>query len=150
MAIKGIRAAQTYLISELQAVYESQGIPINDKHFEVVVRKISDKVIVESSGDTYLLPGEVLEKTRFEEENAKILASGGEPATAQVKILGVTKAALFTDSWLSSASFEQTTNVLTDASLGIRTNRDNLVGIKENVIIGRLIPTSEDRARISA
>jgi DNA-directed RNA polymerase subunit beta' len=150
MAIKGIRAAQTYLISELQAVYESQGIPINDKHFEVVVRKISDKVIVESSGDTYLLPGEVLEKTRFEEENAKILASGGEPATAQVTILGVTKAALFTDSWLSSASFEQTTNVLTDASLGIRTNRDNLVGIKENVIIGRLIPTSEDRARISA
>ncbi len=148
LSIRGMRAAQLYLILELQAVYESQGIPINDKHFEVIVRKMSDKVVVETAGDTYLLPGEILEKSRFEEENARVLAEGGEPATAQVSVLGVTKAALFTDSWLSAASFEQTTNVLADTALGSRKNEDPLLGIKENVIIGRLIPTSPDRARI--
>ncbi len=150
LAVKGMVAAQQYLITELQAVYESQGIPINDRHFEVIVRKMSDKVIVETSGDTYLLPGEILDRNRFDRENERVLAEGGEPATAQMAILGVSKAALFTESWLSSASFEQTTTVLTDTALGARNNEDNLLGIKENVIIGRLIPTDPSRAVIPA
>ena len=148
LAIKGMRGAQVYLITELQAVYESQGIPVNDKHFEVIIRKMSDKVRIKSSGDTTLLPGELLERIEFEEENARVLAEGGEPATAEVSILGVSKAAIFTSSWLSSASFEQTTNVLVDASIGARKNIDPLIGIKENVIIGRLIPTSPERAML--
>ncbi|OGG07319.1 DNA-directed RNA polymerase subunit beta' [Candidatus Gottesmanbacteria bacterium RIFCSPHIGHO2_01_FULL_42_12] len=148
LAIKGMRGAQVYLISELQAVYESQGIPVNDKHFEVIIRKMSDKVRIKSSGDTTLLPGELLERIEFEEENARVLAEGGEPATAEVSIMGVSKAAIFTSSWLSSASFEQTTNVLVDASIGARKNIDPLIGIKENVIIGRLIPTSPERAML--
>ncbi|MBI3981179.1 DNA-directed RNA polymerase subunit beta' [Candidatus Microgenomates bacterium] len=146
LKIRGLRGAQRYLIDEIQGVYESQGIPINDKHFEVIVKKMSDKVRIDSSGDTILLPGELVEKSRFEEENTKILTEGGEPSTAQVSILGLTRAALFTPSWLSAASFEQTTNVLTDASL--LALEDPLVGLKENVIIGRLIPTSADRARM--
>ena len=109
---------------------------------------MSDKVRIKSSGDTTLLPGELLERIEFEEENARVLAEGGEPATAEVSILGVSKAAIFTSSWLSSASFEQTTNVLVDASIGARKNIDPLIGIKENVIIGRLIPTSPERAML--
>ncbi len=148
LAIKGLRGAQIYLISELQAVYESQGIPVDDKHFEVVIRKMSDKVRVKSGGDTTLLPGELLEKIGFEEENARVLAEGGEPATAEVTLLGVSKAAICTSSWMSSASFEQTTSVLVDAAIGARKNLDPLIGIKENVIIGRLIPTSPERAML--
>ncbi len=146
LAVRGLRGAQLYLLAELQQVYESQGIPINDRHFEVIIRRMSDKVRIKTSGDTTLLAGENLEKTRFETENAKVLAEGGEPATAEVIILGITKASLFTDSWLSAASFEQTTNVLVDTALGVRNNMDSLLGIKENVIIGRLIPVSAQRA----
>jgi DNA-directed RNA polymerase subunit beta' len=146
MKVKGLRAAQEYIIKELQAVYESQGISINDKHFEVIVREMSTKVKVDSTGDTSLLPGELVNRFIFEKENAAVIAAGGEPATAQVQLLGITRASLYTESWLSAASFQETSSVLTDAAtLG---KKDHLIGLKENAIIGRLIPTSEDRARI--
>lgn len=147
LSIRGLRDAQEYLINEIQAVYESQGIPINDKHFEVVVRKMSDEVKIVTSGDTPLLPGELIDKAIFEEENEKVLAAGGEPASAQQVILGITKRALDTQSWLSAASFEQTTEVLTNSALFGR--EDKLLGLKENVIIGRLIPTTPERAALS-
>ena len=146
LAARGLFGAQKYLILELQAVYESQGITINDKHFEVLVRKMSDKVRIETAGDTVFLPGEFVEKARFEDENARVIAAGGEPATAQVTILGVSRASLYTSSWLSAASFERTTEVLSEAALqGVD---DLLVGLKENVIIGRLIPSSAQRAML--
>ncbi|MCX6791568.1 MAG: DNA-directed RNA polymerase subunit beta', partial [Candidatus Gottesmanbacteria bacterium] len=146
LAVRGLRGAQKYLITEIQRVYESQGIMIHDKHFEVIVRKMSDKVRVDTSGDTMLLPGELVDRMRFLEENARVLAAGGEPATAQIVVLGITRASLFTESWLSAASFQETTNVLTDAALAAK--EDKLLGLKENVIIGRLIPVSADRAAI--
>ncbi|MBI5614231.1 DNA-directed RNA polymerase subunit beta' [Candidatus Gottesmanbacteria bacterium] len=144
LQVRGLRGAQRYLIIEIQRVYESQGIPINDKHFEVIVRRMSEKVRVVSSGDTMLLPGELVEKAKFEEENARVLAEGGEPATAQIVVLGITRASLFTESWLSAASFQETTNVLTDAALAGK--EDRLLGLKENVIIGRLIPVGKEAA----
>jgi DNA-directed RNA polymerase subunit beta' len=101
---------------------------------------MSDKVRIDSSGDTTMLPGELVDRTRFKEENAKVLAAGGEPATAQIVMLGITRASLFTESWLSAASFQETTNVLTDAALSGK--EDKLLGLKENVIIGRLIPVN--------
>ena len=146
LSIKGLRAAQEYLVNEIQKVYESQGIPIHDKHMEVIIRKMSDEVRVITSGDTSLLPGELSEKSTFEEENEKILAAGGEPATAQQVILGITRRALFTESWLSAASFQQTTDVLTNAALFAK--EDKLHGLKENVIIGRLIPVSPKRVAL--
>ncbi|MAG59980.1 DNA-directed RNA polymerase subunit beta' [Candidatus Woesebacteria bacterium] len=146
LSVRGVRAAQEYLVHEIQAVYESTGITINDKHFEVIVRKMSDKVHVLSQGDTILLPGEILDKATFEEENERVLSEGGEPATAQVVILGITRSSLFTDSWLSASSFQNTTNVLTDAAL--LGKEDKLLGLKENVIIGRWIPTSPERAKL--
>jgi DNA-directed RNA polymerase subunit beta' len=146
LSIKGLRAAQEYLVNEIQKVYESQGIPINDKHFEVIVRKMSDEVRIGTPGDTKFLPGDLTDKALFEEENEKVLAAGGEPASAQQVILGITRRALYTESWLSAASFEQTTDVLTDAALLGR--EDRLVGLKENVIIGRLIPVTPERARL--
>jgi len=144
LSIKGLKAAQEYLVSEIQKVYESQGIPINDKHVEVIVRKMSDEVRLVTTGDTPFLPGELASRANFEEENDKVLAAGGEPASAQQVVLGITRRALYTDSWLSAASFEQTTDVLTEASLLGR--EDKLVGLKENVIIGRLIPVTAERA----
>ncbi|HKC04747.1 MAG TPA: DNA-directed RNA polymerase subunit beta', partial [Patescibacteria group bacterium] len=144
LSIKGLRAAQEYLVHEIQKVYESQGIPINDKHVEVIIRKMSDEVRVVTTGDTPFLPGELTSRASFEEENEKVMAAGGEPASAQQVVLGITRRALYTDSWLSAASFEQTTDVLTEASLLGR--EDKLVGLKENVIIGRLIPVSRERA----
>ena len=145
LELKGIKAVQQYIIHGLQRVYESQGAPINDKHFEVIVRKMGEKVKIESSGDTPLLPGELVDKTRFAEENAKVLAEGGEPSTASVVILGITRASLYTESVLSAASFQETTSVLRDAAISGKV--DYLRGLKENVIIGRLIPTGE-RARL--
>ena len=142
---KGLRAVQQYIISELQKVYESQGANINDKHFEVIVRKMSEKVRIQASGDSALLPGELVDKVRFAEENSKVLAEGGEPATASIVLLGITRAALYTESVLSAASFQETTSVLTDAATSGKI--DYLRGLKENVIIGRLIPTGE-RARL--
>jgi DNA-directed RNA polymerase subunit beta' len=147
LSIKGLRAAQEYLVNEIQKVYESQGIPIHDKHMEVIVRKMSDEVRVITSGDSSLLPGELVEKASFEEENEKILAAGGEPATAQQVVLGITRRALFTESWLSAASFQQTTDVLTNAALFGK--EDKLSGLKENVIIGRLIPVIPQKLNLS-
>ena len=146
LSIRGLREAQLYLINEIQKVYESQGILINDKHFEVIVRKMSDEVRIVTPGDTPLLPGEIVDKTVFEEQNEKVLAAGGEPASAQQVILGITRRSLYTESWLSAASFEQTTDVLTEAALLAK--EDKLIGLKENVIIGRLIPVTAERAAI--
>lgn len=138
LKIGGLSQAQHYVITETQRVYEAQGIAINDKHFEVILRKMSDKVIVETVGDTSLIPGDFITRARFEEINGEVLSEGGEPATGRQIVLGITKAALFSDSWLSAASFQETTKVLTEASLEARSDR--LRGLKENVIIGRLIP----------
>ncbi len=142
LAIKGLRAAQQYLVNEIQKVYESQGIAIHDKHFEIIVRKMSDKVIIEDEGDTSFIKDEVVSRVRFEEENKRVLAQGGKPAIGKVSILGITRAAIYTDSWLSSASFEQTTNVLSTAAT--KGQVDHLLGLKENVIIGRLIPVTKE------
>lgn len=147
VAVKGLRAAQEYLVDQIQEVYESQGIKINDKHFEVITRKMCDKLQIVSQGDTRLLPRDIVDRAVFEEENERVLAEGGEPATAQVIILGITRSSLFTDSWLSAASFQNTTSVLTEASL--LGKEDKLLGLKENVIIGRLIPSSPERARLN-
>ena len=141
LAVKGLREAQLYLLNEIQKVYESQGIMIHDKHFEVIIRKMSDKVIIEQEGDTSFIVGEVVSKHRFEEENRQVLSQGGSPATGRVSILGVTRSATHTDSWLSAASFQGTTNALMEAS--IKGQVDYLLGLKENVIIGRLIPVTE-------
>ena len=148
LQVRGLRGAQKYLVTDIQKVYESQGIMIHDKHFEVVVRKMSEKVRVDTAGDTMLLPGELVDRNRFQEENARVLSEGGEPSTAQIMILGITRASLYTESWLSAASFQETTNVLTDAALASK--EDHLIGLKENVIIGRLIPVSSDRVDLTA
>ena len=133
---------QYYLLSEVQKVYESQGIPIHDKHFEVIIRKMSDKVIVENEGDTSFIVGEVVSKFRFQEENKKALSQGGRPASGTVSILGVTRAAIHSDSWLSSASFQGTTTALMQASL--KGQVDEMYGLKENVIIGRTVPLGKE------
>ncbi len=146
LRIQGLRAAQRYIVDQVRSVYESQGVPINEKHFEVIVRKMSDKVRIETQGDTNLLPGEIIDQIRFENENKRVLAGGGEPSTAEVVILGITRASLQTESFLSAASFQETTSILSDAAISGKV--DHLIGLKENVIIGRLIPTSEERAKI--
>lgn len=137
-AIKGISGARDYLLSEVQKVYRLQGVDINDKHLEVVVRQMTRKVKVLDSGDTDLLPGTMIDMFDFEAENERIRAFGGEEAKGEQTLLGITKAALATDSFLSAASFQETTRVLTDAA--IKGKIDPLVGLKENVIIGKLIP----------
>jgi len=136
--ISGKEAAQRYLVNEVQKVYRSQGVNINDKHIEIIVRQMLAKVRIDSSGDTELVPGELSNRFKFEEVNAKVLAEGGEAAVAHTVLLGITRAALSTESWLAAASFQETTKVLTEAS--IKRATDRLVGLKENVIIGRLIP----------
>ena len=136
--ILGKEAVQTFLVDEVQKVYRSQGVDINDKHIEVIVRQMMRKVRIDSAGDTGLLPGEIVSQWEYEEANAKALAEGGEPATAQTVLLGLIKAALNTTSWLSAASFQETTRVLTEAAISGKIDR--LRGLKENVIIGKLIP----------
>ncbi|MBA7669599.1 DNA-directed RNA polymerase subunit beta' [subsurface metagenome] len=136
--ILGREAVQQYLIDEIQKVYRSQGVNINDKHIEVIVHQMLTKVRIDSSGDTEPLPGELVNMAQYESINAKVLAEGGEPATAQPVLLGITRASLSTDSWLAAASFQETTRVLTEAA--IYGKIDKLVGLKENVIIGKLIP----------
>ena len=144
LKVRGLRGSQLYLLDEIQRVYESQGIPINDKHLEVIIRKMSEKVHIDTAGDTTLTVGEVINRDTFEKTNARVLAEGGEAATGSVTILGITKAALHTESWLSAASFQRTTQVLTNSAT--KGDIDQLRGLKENVIIGRLIPTSPERA----
>jgi DNA-directed RNA polymerase subunit beta' len=138
LSILGKEAVQRYLVEEVQKVYCSQGVHINDKHIEVIVRQMLAKVRIDSSGDTDLVPGELVDKFGYEEINAKVLAEGGEPATAHTVLLGITRASLSTSSWLAAASFQETTRVLTDAA--VYGKADRLTGLKENVIIGKLIP----------
>jgi DNA-directed RNA polymerase subunit beta' len=138
LALKGSTATEVYLVGEVQKVYKSQGVEIHDKHIELIVRQMLKKVRVESNGDTELLPGQLVDKVVLERENAKV--KKGEKATFEPLILGITKASLATESFLSAASFQETTKVLTDAS--IEGKVDRLVGLKENVIIGKLIPAA--------
>lgn len=146
LEVNGLREAQNYLVSEVQAVYESQGIPINDRHFETVVRMMSENVRVKKPGTTSFLPGDLVNKRRLEEENEIVKGKKGTPATAEQIILGITRAALFTESWLSAASFQETSNILAEAAM--MGKADRLLGLKENVIIGRLIPVTPERAKI--
>jgi len=138
LRIRGREAVQRYLVDEIQKVYRSQGVTINEKHIEIVVRRMLQKVRVDSPGDTELLPGDLVDRFVFEDINARMVAEAGEPATAQPALLGITKAALNAESWLAAASFQETTRVLTEAAINGKVDR--LVGLKENVIIGRLIP----------
>ncbi|MEI4471321.1 DNA-directed RNA polymerase subunit beta' [Frigidibacter sp. MR17.24] len=138
LRIMGIEALADYLIDEVQDVYRLQGVKINDKHIEVIVRQMLQKIEILDSGETTLLKGEHIDKSEFDEENAKVEARGGRPATGEPVLLGITKASLQTRSFISAASFQETTRVLTEAS--VQGKRDRLVGLKENVIVGRLIP----------
>ncbi|RDW14870.1 DNA-directed RNA polymerase subunit beta' [Paracoccus thiocyanatus] len=138
LRIMGIEALADYLIDEVQDVYRLQGVKINDKHIEVIVRQMLQKIEILDSGDTTLLKGEHVDRDEFEEENAKIEAKGGRPATGEPVLLGITKASLQTRSFISAASFQETTRVLTEAA--VQGKRDKLLGLKENVIVGRLIP----------
>lgn len=138
MSIKGVDGAREYLLSEVQKVYRLQGVDINDKHLEVVVRQMTRKIKVTEQGDTNLLPGVMIDMFDFRAENERVESFGGEKAQGDIVLLGITKAALATDSFLSAASFQETTRVLTDAA--IKGKIDPLVGLKENVIIGKLIP----------
>jgi len=145
LKIKGVSGVQAYLVHEVQRVYRLQGVDINDKHIEVIVKQMLRKVKVEDAGDTSLLPGGLVDVFDFEEENAKAVAEGKRPAVAKRTLLGITKAALATESFLSAASFQETTRVLTEAA--IKGKIDPLVGLKENVIIGKLIPAGTGMSR---
>ena len=138
LKIKGLRAVQDYMIQEVQRVYRLQGVDINDKHIEVIVRQMLKKIRVEESGDTGYLPGTMVDALEFEDKNKELMAEGKEPATGEQIMLGITKASLATNSFLSAASFQETTKVLTEAA--IKGKIDPLVGLKENVIIGKHIP----------
>ena len=138
LKIKGVRAVQDYMLREVQRVYRLQGVEINDKHIEVIVRQMLKKIRVEEKGDSDLLPGTMMDSLNFEDINEALEAEGKEPAEGKQVLLGITKAALATDSFLSAASFQETTKVLTEAA--IKGKVDHLIGLKENVIIGRLIP----------
>ena len=145
LKIKGINGVQAYLLHEVQRVYRLQGVDINDKHIEVIVRQMLRKVKVDDAGDTSLLPGGLVDVFDFEEENARIIAEGKRPAVGKRALLGITKASLATESFLSAASFQETTRVLTEAA--IKGKIDPLVGLKENVIIGKLIPAGTGMSR---
>ncbi|MET9018643.1 DNA-directed RNA polymerase subunit beta' [Actinopolymorpha sp. NPDC004070] len=147
LRVLGMRAVQQHLVDEVQEVYRSQGVAIHDKHIETIVRQMLRRVTVIESGDSELLPGELAERIRFEEENRRVVAEGGTPASGRPVLMGITKASLATDSWLSAASFQETTKVLTEAAINGKS--DSLRGLKENVIIGKLIPagTGMDRYR---
>jgi len=138
LRISGREAVHRYMVNEVQKVYRSQGVTINDKHIEIIVRQMLRKVRIEEAGDTELLPMELFDRFEFEDINARTIAAGGEPATAQTVLLGVTKASLSTSSFLAAASFQETTRVLTEAA--VMGQKDRLLGLKENVIIGKLIP----------
>ena len=141
----GLKETQRYLVYEVQKVYKSQGVEINDKHIEVMVRQMLHKVKIEESGATDFLPGEYIDINAFEAANTKVIEEGGEPAVAKPILLGITKASMATDSFLSAASFQETTRVLTDAA--IKGKVDPLIGLKENVIIGKLIPAGTGMPR---
>jgi DNA-directed RNA polymerase subunit beta' len=140
--IRGKDELQGYLVNEVQSVYQSQGVGIHDKHIEIILRQMLRRVQVESTGGSELIPGQMVDKFNFQDQNEAVLANGGEPATAKPILLGVTRASLLTDSFLSAASFQETTRVLTQAA--VSGAQDWLQGLKENVIIGRLIPARID------
>jgi DNA-directed RNA polymerase subunit beta' len=145
LKIKGIRAVQDYMIQEVQRVYRLQGVEINDKHIEVIVRQMLKKIRIETNGDTVFLPGTLVDILEFEDENKKLIDQGLEPADGKQVMLGITKASLATNSFLSAASFQETTKVLTEAA--IKGKVDPLIGLKENVIIGKLIPAGTGMKR---
>ena len=145
LRVCGLQATQRYLVYEVQKVYKSQGVEINDKHIEVMVRQMLHKVKIEESGSTDFLPGEYIDINQFEAANTKAIEEDGEPAVAKPILLGITKASLATDSFMSAASFQETTRVLTDAA--IKGKVDPLIGLKENVIIGKLIPAGTGMSR---
>jgi DNA-directed RNA polymerase subunit beta' len=145
LRIKGPQAVELYMVREVQEVYKSQGVDINDKHIELIVRQMMRKVTINEPGDTDLLPGQLVDRKVFESENSRMIQDGLEPATAKQTLLGITKASLATDSFLSAASFQETTRVLTDAAIAGKS--DPLLGLKENVIIGKLIPAATGMSR---
>ncbi|HWJ82400.1 MAG TPA: DNA-directed RNA polymerase subunit beta', partial [Nocardioides sp.] len=138
LRILGVRRTQQHLVDEVQEVYRSQGVSIHDKHIEIIVRQMLRRITVLESGDTNLLPSDLVDRVKFEEENRRVVSEGGKPASGRPELMGITKASLATESWLSAASFQETTRVLTDAAINGRS--DSLRGLKENVIIGKLIP----------
>ena len=140
LLLKGATSTELYLVGEVQKVYKSQGVEIHDKHIELIVRQMLKKVRVETNGDTELLPGQLVDRVVLERENARVKKEKGEQATFEPIILGITKASLATESFLSAASFQETTKVLTDAAIEGKVDRLN--GLKENVIIGKLIPAA--------
>jgi DNA-directed RNA polymerase subunit beta' len=145
LRIMGPREVQLHLVREVQEVYRSQGVAIHDKHIEVIIRQMLKRITVIESGATEFLPGSLAERSIFEAENRRVVAEGHEPASGRPVLMGITKASLATESWLSAASFQETTRVLTDAAISARS--DSLVGLKENVIIGKLIPAGTGIAR---
>ncbi|MBX6750382.1 MAG: DNA-directed RNA polymerase subunit beta' [Micromonosporaceae bacterium] len=145
LRVSGPRAVQVHLTQEVQAVYRSQGVLIHDKHIEIIIRQMLKRVTVIDSGGTEFLPGLLVDRAQFEAENRRLVAEGGEPAAGRPVLMGITKASLATDSWLSAASFQETTRVLTDAAINARS--DALIGLKENVIIGKLIPAGTGISR---
>jgi DNA-directed RNA polymerase subunit beta' len=145
LRVEGVQAVQVHLVEEVQQVYRSQGVTIHDKHIELIVRQMLRKVHILEPGDSDFLPGELVDRRRFEEKNAEVLESGDEPASARPILMGITKASLATDSWLAAASFQETTRVLTDAAISGKS--DPLLGLKENVIIGKLIPAGTGMSR---
>jgi DNA-directed RNA polymerase subunit beta' len=138
MSVLGEKELQKYLVNEIQEVYRLQGVNINDKHLEVIARQMMRWVKVEDIGDSEFLPEEVVDKFKFREENNRVAEAGGRPASGKTVLLGITKASLSTDSFISAASFQETTRVLTEAAINGKV--DHLRGLKENVIMGRLIP----------
>ena len=138
LRILGPRAVQMHLVDEVQNVYRQQGVSIHDKHIEVIVRQMLRRITIIESGDADLLPGMLAERGRFEDENRRVVAEGGRPASGRPELMGITKASLATESWLSAASFQETTRVLTEAAMEAKS--DPLLGLKENVILGKLIP----------
>jgi len=145
MVTVGVKETQRYIVNQIQKVYSSQGVSLSDKHIEVIVKQMFNYLIIEDGGDTEFLPGELVSKSVFSDENRKILAQGGDPATGYVTLLGVTRSSLATESWLSAASFMETSRVLTESA--IEGKIDPLIGLKENVIIGRMIPVGS-RAKL--
>jgi DNA-directed RNA polymerase subunit beta' len=138
MEIKGIRETQLYLVEEVQRVYRDQGVSIHDKHIELIVRQMTRRIGVQEPGGTDFLPGERVDSKNFRDTNRRMVEEGKRPAEGRPEIMGITKASLATDSWLSAASFQETTRVLTEAAIDGR--GDSLIGLKENIIIGKLIP----------
>jgi len=138
MEILGIRRTQMYLIEEVQKVYRDQGVSIHDKHIELIVRQMTRRVSIQAQGDTGFLPGDRKDLKTFTDTNRKMVEEGRQPAEGRPELMGITKASLATDSWLSAASFQETTRVLTENAIEGR--QDGLMGLKENIIIGKLIP----------